>query len=850
MAIDGTKVQAQEGMSLLQAADAAGFYIPRLCSHPDLPPFEGLEPRSSVYRGEEHIEGNGTASSEGCQLCLVEIESEGDLRRACATPAAEGMSVYTNSSAVQEARRDHLVSILAKHPHACLTCAQREGCSREPCSTNVPVEERCCPKFGNCELQRVAEYIGIREETPRYIPQGIPLLRDDPLFLRDYNLCIGCTRCVRACGDLRGVEALGFVCRDGEVVVGTVGPSLRESACKFCTACVEVCPTGALMDKRDDTAVIYKTGEDFGELSRAGEAALVPCRATCPAGVDVPRYLRLVAEGKPAEAAAVVREQAPFPAVLGHVCFHPCEDACRRGQVNEPVAICALKRFAAERERELKEPGKLRETTSVPSGKSVAIVGSGPAGLTAAYYLAGKGHTVTLFEAAPEPGGMMRYGIPQYRLPRQVLQQEIDDILEQGVELRTNTRLGEDISLDQLKAGYDAVFLAVGAQQSRRLKIEGVELDDVLWGVDFLRAVNSGQDVPVRERVVVIGGGGVAVDVALTALRLGAREVQLACLESREEMPAHEWEIEEAVEEGVTLHPSWGPRRILGKGRVSGIELVRCISVFDEKGRFNPSYDEAVTTALETDMVILAIGQSSDLSFLGEDSGVKCTEGGTIEIDPDTLETSVAGLFAAGEVVSGPTSVVEAIAAGRKAAAAIDSCLGGDGEVIYPLIESEEPNPWLGREEGFADRPRAAMPCLPVVERLGGFAQIELGFDGEMAVAEGSRCLQCDLRLKISAVAPPPEKWLEFSAENVNAVPEVEGVYQLRDEDQMVMAIVGTMNLRQALQEQLSAGVEARYFEYEEDPMYTKRESELIQQFLQQYGRLPEGAGEDLDDLF
>ncbi len=377
------------------------------------------------------------------------------------------MIVKTNSDAVKRARQQNLSQILATHPHACLTCPNREGCDWIQCSMNVPAPERCCAKFAYCELRKVSDYIGIPQDTPRFVYQNLPIVRDEPLFARDYNLCIGCTRCVRVCADVRGVGALGFVRENGRATVGTFAPTLAASVCKFCTACVEVCPTGALLD----------VGLPKGEK----DAALVPCRAACPAMTDVPRYVRLIAQGKYAEATAVVRERAPFPTVLGYVCFHPCEDACRRGKVNARIGICALKRYAAENDNGL---WKQNLAKPAPTGKRVAVIGSGPAGLTAAYFLARRGHAVTVLEAASEAGGMMRYGIPMYRLPRKILDRDIAEIAAQGVQIKTNSRVE---SLDDVRAQHDAVFLAVGASLSKQIPLEGSDLDRVLWGVEFLK---------------------------------------------------------------------------------------------------------------------------------------------------------------------------------------------------------------------------------------------------------------------------------------------------------------------------------------------------------------------------
>ncbi|MBW2057390.1 MAG: FAD-dependent oxidoreductase [Deltaproteobacteria bacterium] len=837
LSIDGVRVEIQEGMTILEAAGSAGIYIPALCSHPDLPPGKGTRPNEAVFRGKERFEnasGEGFDEFAGCRLCLVEIEGVAELQTACNTTAQPGMVIETNTPRVQEERRRNLSSILAGHPHACLTCAQREGCTREPCSTNVPVEERCCIKFGNCELQKVAEYIGIPEETPRWVPTTIPILDGEPLFRRDYNLCIGCLRCVRACRELRGVEALGFVFDEkGGVIVGSLSPTLKESACRFCTACVEVCPTGALLDR--------ETGADR-------EAALVPCKAECPAGIDVPEYVHLVSQGRYSEAAAVVREKVPLPRVLGSICFHPCEASCRRGEVNEPVSIRALKRFAAENDRGL---WRKRAGMAPPSGRSVAVVGGGPAGLTASFYLRKAGHEVVLYEAEDRLGGMMWLAIPEYRLPAGVLQQDLEEILESGIEVRTNTTVGDGVSLSELTGRHDAVFLAVGARLSRKLEIEGSKERGVLWGLDFLKEIKRGKAVEIGRKAVVIGGGNVAIDVALTARRLGAHEIHLACVEKREEMPAHEWECEDALAEGVLFHPEWGPKRILVDGdRVTGIELVRCTSVFDDQGRFSPSYDTGTTMTLEADAVILSIGQACDLSFLGGNGSIKTTGGGLIEVDRDSMETTARGVFAGGDAVAVPGSVIDAVASGRKAAAAIDRFLGGSGDIDEVLFERGRIDPRLGREEGFADVPRVAVPRLMPEERGRCFSPIDLGYDGEMAVREAKRCLRCDLRLTITPVTLPPERWLELNEDTVSGVPEAEGVYQLLDGNRNVLSIKGVANLRKALMEQLGSNQKATHFVFEEDRMYTQRESELIQQYLQRYGRLPEGGEDELDDLF
>jgi NADPH-dependent glutamate synthase beta subunit-like oxidoreductase len=460
----------------------------------------------------------------------------------------------------------------------------------------------------------ISDHIGISLETARYNFADLPDIRDEPLFERNYNLCINCTRCIRVCKDVRGVGALGFVWQDDKAVVGTVGPTLKDSGCKFCGACVEVCPTGTLTD-------LKPVGAD--------REANVRCTYTCPAGVDVPRYIRLIAEGKLGEALAVVKEKVPLPSVLGYVCAHPCEEECKRGELNDPIAICNLKRFAADQGI---EHGKKEPDAASSTGKKVAIVGSGPAGLTAAYYIAKLGHAVTIFEALSEPGGMMRVGIPEYRLPREILQRDIDELLKIGIEIKLNTPVGNGLGLDALKQqGYDALFLATGAHLTRSLNIEGVDSNGVFQGVYFLRDSAQGKlaaDFFKGQKVVVVGGGNVAIDAARTALRLGAESLQLACLESRDEMPAHEWEIQYALDEGAELNCCWGPKRIIaGNGKVSGVEFIQCTAVFDEHGRFNPLYNESVDLSLDADAVIIAIGQAPDTSYLGKDSGINLTSG-------------------------------------------------------------------------------------------------------------------------------------------------------------------------------------------------------------------------------
>ena len=501
-----------------------------------------------------------------------------------------------------------------------------------------------------------------------------------------------------------------------------------------------------------------------------------PCYASCPVGTEAGRYVALIAEGRYREAYAVARRPNPLASICGRICAAPCESACRRGALDQPISIRALKRFVTERfgVESMIDLDVLRDIyrergPRYPEDR-VAVVGGGPAGLAAAHDLALLGYPVTLFEAQPVPGGMLRLGIPEYRLPRELIKLEINAILNLGVDLRLGARLGKDFSLSDLRRqGFRAVFLAIGAHKSRELEMPGTDLDGVLKGVDFLLNINMGYRLEFGRKVLVIGGGNVAVDVARTAvragireeaidprlnivtaldvarsaIRFGAKEVHIVCLESLEEMPADREEIAEARREGIVIHPRRGPRRILGEhGRVTGLETIECSSVFDAQHRFRPTFVPDTELAMSGDTVILAIGQASDLSFLQADDGVAVTPRGTIQVDPGTLATTSPWIFAGGDVAFGPRIAISAIADGKKAARSIHSCLRRLPASTEPVEVVLQQVPGFRREPDYEGVPRQRPPVLPIDRRI-GIAEIEQCFPEEAARLEASRCLRC-----------------------------------------------------------------------------------------------------------
>jgi len=498
-----------------------------------------------------------------------------------------------------------------------------------------------------------------------------------------------------------------------------------------------------------------------------------PCMVGCPVHTEAGRYVNLIAQGKYAEAYRIARAPNPFASICGRICAAPCETVCRRRKLDEPISIRALKRFITERfgVESMIDVLKMRESikpTIKPKDKWIAIIGSGPGGLSCAHDLALKGYKVTVFEKHSVPGGMLRLGIPEYRLPRELIRLEINAILSLGIDLILNKELGKDFTLADLQNnGYSAIFLAIGAHKSRLLNIDGIESDGVLNAVDYLLNINMGYKVELGERIAVIGGGNVAfdvarsavrqekpdviassditaaLDVARSAVRFGARSIDMVVLEPRDKMLASDDEINQAAEERISIHNSIGPNRVISEnGKVTGLEVKEVASLFDSQGRFNPSYVEGTEKIIEADSIIISIGQKPDLSFIHNDDGVELTPFGTIKVNNETLATTAEGIYAGGDAAFGPRIAIAAVADGKKAAQSIDEFLSGVKLPAkeYKIFSYDTYN--FQPISGYTKIPRQPIPTLPIDKRV-GISQIEFSFSEENAVTEASRCLRC-----------------------------------------------------------------------------------------------------------
>lgn len=670
LSIDGHNIEALEGQNLLQAALDSGIYIPHLCYHPDLTPLGG------------------------CKLCSVEIKGKDGIVQSCETKVEEGMVVSTKTEAVTKLRNLALELMLASHPKDCTSC----------------------DKYLNCELQALMQYMGVAHSRLREIEkENVRIAQSDKLIKKEMQRCIQCGRCVRVCDEYRGVNALSVNKKNGETYINTVGDKLMiDSDCRFCGACVEVCPTGAIQDVKG----IYSKDSPRN-------LAMIPCKNDCPAHTDIPEYIRLTKEGRYSDAVSVIREKLTFPHSLGYICTHACESGCKRTHLNEAISIREIKRFAVENDKE--ETWRTKVKYNAPNGKKIAVIGGGPSGMTAAYYLAKKGYEVDVYERQKLAGGMLSYGIPKYRLPQEIVNNELQILTVDNLNIHLNSKIN---SLDDLKdKGYNATLIALGACAGKRPPVYNKQWTNAIDAVDFCRMANEGNAVDLGDFVTVYGGGNVAFDCARTAKMMGVKNVRVVCLEARESMLADKEEIHEALEEGIEILNSKSMLSI-----DSEHENVKALNLIDVRGFSFTSKGleldviEDSESKLYTDTLIFATGQQPELS---ENFGVELVKG-TFTKTNDKMQTSQEGVFACGDVTYGTKSVVQAIASGREAAMNIDAYLGGDADISEHFYERPKKDSKIGIKENFAK-----------LKRAGALN------NGCEASEESGRCLQCDLRLDI-----------------------------------------------------------------------------------------------------
>ncbi len=547
----------------------------------------------------------------------------------------------------------------------------------------------------------------------------------------------------------RVVEISGFV-GNYRVKIRRAPRYVKEGVCTGCGECAKVCPVEIPNPWDQGLATRKAIGRAFPQAIpitfNIEKKDRAPCSGACPAGVNVQGYVQLIGQGKYEQAVALIMERVPLPGVLGRICPHPCQDQCRRARVDAPLAIAQLKRFAADQVAGTALPPPDISEQS----QRVAVIGSGPAGLSAAYYLRLKGYQIVIFEALDKLGGMLRVGIPDYRLPPDILDQEIDRILALGIEVRTGKRLGRDFALDDLrKEGFDAVFCSLGAHRAVTVPIPGADgCDGVMDAVTFLRRVNLGEPVPKGSRVAVIGGGNVAVDAARAALRLGSKQVTIVYRRSAEEMPAYEEEVQGAVAEGVEIRYLSAPLKVVGgNGGVSELICGRNkLGPPDATGRRRPVPVPGSDFRLACDLILLGIGQTPDLTWAEDLPELGVSAKNTLEVDPATGRTAVADLFAAGDMVSGPATAIEAVGAAHRAVAAMDAFLQGRETAVPEKGAEEVPAPvpdWMPIPEDISPQPAAVPPHLPPKERRRKFDEVCLGLSESAAREEAQRCLNC-----------------------------------------------------------------------------------------------------------
>jgi len=610
------------------------------------------------------------------------------------------------------------------------------GCITQE-NLNVSAEYDALTKLG--AIMGSGGFIAMNEDT---------CMVDTARFFMDFIQDESCGKCVPCrVGTKRMLEILERITRgegkEGDIeLLVELGETIKKTA---------MCGLGQTAPNPVLSAIKYFR-EEFEEhiknkYCRAGVCAdlfVSPCENTCPANVNVPGYLSLIAAGRFIDAYNLIKQENPFPAVCGRICTRPCEKKCRRATVDEAVAICDLKRFVADYARKNETPSK-NDIVFPKNGKKVAVIGAGASGLTCAYYLVRIGYTVDVYESHAVAGGVLAYGIPEYRLPKKELEYEINHIKEAGVNIFLNTEVGRDITMDELKKKYDSIYIATGTQMPVKVNIEGEELKGVYHGIDFLKKVNFNKAIELGDTVAVIGGGNTAIDSARTALRKGAKKVKILYRRTIDAMPALDIEIKEAVEEGIEIIELVAPVRFIGgtDGKIKKIECVKMkLGEFDNSGRRKSVKVEGSEFYIEVDSVIPAISQYSDLPFIRKDE-IGITPWGTFKISEDTLMTTMEGVFAGGDVARGPDTVIRAIADGKKAAVSIDKYLGGSGELNKGTkIEI----PQITDEDEIVEHKRFPQEMLPAEKRKENFDEVVLGYHKLNAIAEAMRCLHCDRR--------------------------------------------------------------------------------------------------------
>ena len=642
---------------------------------------------------------------------------------------------------------------------ACFAGANCGGCGYAGCSAAAvavvtgTADPSVCIVGGPESATRAAEVMGVEvglAESPKsYNPCSGGLRAADKFVYLGVNSCRAQTtlsgghrQCSVGCiglGDC--IEA----CQFNALKMGPEGyPVVVEENCVGCGACETVCPKYVMKVKTMSERLMHFNCSDD---------RLAPCRQTCPAEIDIPLYVAQIREGDYEGAVNTIRERNPFLLSCGRVCPHPCEVNCRRGIEDEPVSINQLKRFVADYEMNSEE--RLPVPMAPQTRKRIAVIGGGPAGLTCAYFLRRLGHQVNIFEAMPKMGGMLRYGIPQYRLPKEVLDWEIDGILNLGIDFHTNVRFGQDFDLTSLVAsGFDAIFLGIGAWKDASLRVKGEDLKGCYTGIDFLSRLAAGETIPIGHTAAIIGGGNTAIDCTRNLIRLGAKKVYIVYRRTRAEMPANAVEIDAAEHEGVQFLFLAAPVEVKGDedGKVTHLEYLKMeLGEPDASGRRRPVPIEGSETLLETDMLITAIGQSPEISFTERSrkrlAELKTTRWNTIDVNPETLQSNIPYLFAAGDAATGPSLVVDAIGGGRRAARSIHQFVTGEKitantkELGQDLIAET----LFDHVAGVIKNPRAPMPELPIEERIYSFVEVDQVLTEDSAKNESNRCLSCCL---------------------------------------------------------------------------------------------------------